>query len=159
MIQLQQGADFVVACVVATEVPPVPTGAFTADMIEQAIGAVCAVVMNRSKDPRFPQTPVQVVLQKNQFSAVCREDYWIKAMAGLWCPAHVARCLSYWQAAANGAAVQDYFGGLKPLWYYSPVSMVPAGSAPSWAATRTETPVIDNAGPGISRDYFRFYKD
>lgn len=154
MTQFQcDGPDFVVACVVATEVPPVPTAAFTADMIEKAIGAVCAVIRNRYVDPRFPNNPVEVVLQKNQFSAVCREDYWIKAMAGLWFPSHVARCLTYWQTADAGK-LQDYFGGKTPLWYYSPVSMVPAGSAPSWASTRTEVPL-----DGVSRDYFRFYED
>ena len=141
------GQDFVVAAVVATEVPPQPTDGFSVDMIPTAIRAVCDVIRNRVMDPRFPKTPVEVVLQPGQFSAVCRQAYWRKAMAGTWFPAHVAGCLAAWREPVSGLT-----GGA--LWYYSPVSMIPPGSAPSWAAGRLEIIV-----PGVSGDYFRFYKE
>lgn len=145
------GPDYVVACTAATEVPPAPVGTFTADMIVPAIKAVCQVIRNRVADARFPGTAVEVVLQKNQFSAVCRQDYWVKAMAGLWEPMHVQRCIDVW-SSGEYLAVAPGFGA---LWYYSPASMVPKDSAPAWAATRTEVVPPGN----IDREYFRFYKD
>lgn len=140
------GPDFVVACVIATEVPPVPVGTFTAAMIDPAIQAVAAVIRNRAADHRFPNSPAEVVLQFRQFSAVCSADYWRRAMAGLWEPSHVLRCLNGW---THGTLVN-----FPALWYYSPASMVPANSAPGWAATRTEVPLA-----GVDREYFRFYTD
>lgn len=143
------GPDYVVACVIATEVPPVPTGSFTEAMIDPAIQAVAQVIRNRAADPRFPNTPVEVVLAPRQFSAVCSQDYWRRAMAGKWEPSHVDRCIAGW-CGLTGSLLTDF----PALWYYSPYSMVPKDSAPSWAATRTEVLV-----PGIDREYFRFFKD
>lgn len=144
---LTLGRDYVVACVVATEVPPVPTGTFTADMIPTAIRAVCDVIRNRVADPRFPKTAVDVVLEPGQFSAVCRQDYWRKAMAGSWFPTHVAGALAAWRELLSPVAPGA-------LWYYSPISMDPPDSAPSWAANRREIVV-----PGIDPEYFRFFGD
>jgi spore germination cell wall hydrolase CwlJ-like protein len=116
-------------------------------MIPLAIRAVADTIRARVASPLFPNTAVEVVLQPKQFSAVCREDYWRRALAGTWQPAHVARCLRLWQdltlpAVAPGA-----------LWYYSPISMVPQGSVPSWVAGRTRVPT-----PQIDSFYFRFYR-
>ena len=139
------GPDYVVACVIATEVPPKPTGEFTAPMIPVAIRAVADVIRNRVKDSRFPDTAVEVVLQPKQFSAVCREAYWRAAMAGGWFPGHVASCLKIWEANQPPLAIGA-------LYYYSPVTMVPPHRVPSWVAGLDEVLV-----PGIHRDYFRFY--
>ena len=139
------GQDYVVAVVIATEVPPEPTGTFTAEMIPLALHAVCDVIRNRVADPEFPDTAVQVVLQPKQFSAACREDYWIRAMAGLWFPTHVANAFTTWQA--HTSPITD-----GACWYYSPVSMEPAGSQPAWIAGKREVLV-----PGLDRGYFRFY--
>jgi spore germination cell wall hydrolase CwlJ-like protein len=141
------GLDYVVAVVVATEVPPESQGAFTAAMIPLALQAVCDVIRNRVAHPTFPDTAVQVVLQPKQFSAVCREDYWIRAMAGRWFPAHVEHALTVWQADAPRVAGEA-------CWYYSPISMMPAGSQPSWIAGKREVLV-----PGLDAGYFRFYAE
>jgi spore germination cell wall hydrolase CwlJ-like protein len=145
---MSDGTDYVVAVVVATEVPPPGTVAgFTDDMVPVALQAVCDVIRNRVANPEFPNTAVQVVLQPKQFSAVCREDYWIRAMAGEWEAAHVALALATWQA--NGTAVAP-----GACWYYSPISMKPPGSQPSWITGKVEVLV-----PGLDRWYFRFYKE
>jgi spore germination cell wall hydrolase CwlJ-like protein len=115
-------------------------------MVPVALQAVCDVIRNRVANPAFPDTPVQVVLQPKQFSAVCREDYWIRAMAGLWEPAHVAAALSTWQA--HGPVVAP-----GACWYFSPVSMTPPGSQPPWIAGKAEVLV-----PSIDRAYFRFFR-
>lgn len=140
-------ANYLVACTIATEVPPRPEGTFTKPMIELAARAVAEVIRNRAADPHFPDSPVAVVLQHNQFSAVCREDYWRRAVAGNWFPAHVALCLQVW--------LETYYDLVAPgaLYYYSPVSMQPPGSVPSWAGKleRVTTDKIDD-------NYFRFFK-
>lgn len=138
--------DWVVAVVIATEVPPKAMGNFFESMIPTAIQAVSDVIRNRVASPLFPNTPVEVVLQKHQFSAVCSQDYWVRAMAGLWQPSHVDHCLSIWQA--NNAKVAG-----DALYYYSPVSMNPPFSQPTWLVGKTEVIV-----PNLSKDYFRFYK-
>jgi spore germination cell wall hydrolase CwlJ-like protein len=138
--------DYIVACVVATEVPPLPVGAFTAAMIPPALAAVCDVIANRvASGGTFPSTAVEVVLQKNQFSAVCREDYWIRALAGSWFPSHVAAALAEWQRQRGQTAPNA-------LYYYSPISMVPPGRIPAWAPGRDEVLV-----EGIDPQYFRFF--
>lgn len=142
----EEGRDYVVACVIATEVPPQPTGTFTAEMILIGIRAVCAVIRNRVA-AAFAEDAVGVVLAPKQFSAVCREDYWRKAMAGRWFPGHVAKCLHEWQ---HPAPVPIAVGA---TYYYSPVSMVPPGRVPDWVAGKTEVLV-----PGLDRQYFRFYR-
>jgi hypothetical protein len=143
------GQDYVVAVVVATEVPPPGTiPAFTDDMVVIALRAVCEVVRNRVAHPAFPDTAVQVVLAPKQFSAVCREDYWIRAMAGLWEPRHVQQALDTWQHHAPISLVPG------ALWYYSPASMSPPFSEPPWLVGKTEVLV-----EGLSRDYFRFYRE
>lgn len=141
-----EGQDYVVACVIATEVPPVPQGSFTNDMIPLALRCVADVIRNRVASPDFPHTAVEVVLQKNQFSAVCREDYWRRAMAGLWQPRHVDLAMKIWQARQPTVVPEA-------LWYYSPISMVPKDSEPSWLSGKTEVLV-----PTLSREYFRFYR-
>jgi spore germination cell wall hydrolase CwlJ-like protein len=145
-VDLRDGQDYVVAVTIATEVPPEPTGTFRASMVPIAIQAVADVIRARVRDPRFPNTPVEVVLQPKQFSAVCRQVYWRRAMAGEWFPGHVATCLAIWKAdrppVAPGA-----------LWYYSPVSMVPPGREPSWAAEKTAV-YVEHLDPY----YFRFFR-
>ena len=148
MSDLLTGRDYVVAVTIATEVPPAPTGEFTSDMIPLAMRAICDVIRNRVADSRFPKTPVEVVLQRNQFSAVCQQDYWRKAMAGTWFPEHVARCLDAWREP-----IWPHYNA-RMLWYFSPVSMIPPNSAPTWAAGRTEALI-----PGIDRQYFRWFTD
>ena len=143
---MSDGQDWIVACVIATEVPPKSTGGFSAVMIPVAIQAVSDVIRNRAASGKFPDTAVEVVLQPKQFSAVCREDYWRKAMAGKWFPAHVAKCLAIWQNPGPPVAPGA-------LYYYSPISMVPPMSAPGWAAKLTEVPAA-----GLDRTYFRFYR-
>jgi hypothetical protein len=126
----------VVAVVVATEVPP--------DSPDPEFRAVIDVMRNRSKQRAL--SLVEVVLQKNQFSAVCREEYWRRAMSGKWMPAHVERCFNWiqrdWADTTDGA---DH--------YYSPITMQPAGAVPSWAAALQEVNV-----PGVRQAYFRFFK-
>ncbi len=146
---LRLGRDYVVAAVIATEVPPVPIGGFTAEMIPLAIRGVCDVIRNRTRDPRFPNTAVEVVLEPGQFSAVCAKDpknLWRRAMAGTWFPPHVASCLAAWRevlvSVADGATH-----------YYSPVEMHPPMSAPAWAAGMVEIPT-----PAIHPDYFRWFR-
>ena len=139
--------DWLVACTIATEVPPVGIGAFTPEMIPAALRAVADVIRNRVAAGSWGHSPVEVVLAKNQFSAVCREDYWRKAVAGLWQLSHVLKALAVWQTPQ----CPDNVGGA--TYYYSPVSMRPVGAIPSWVAGLTEVVV-----PGIDPQFFRFYK-
>ncbi len=148
---LRMGRDYVVACVVATEVPPVPSddGVFTAEMIPLAIRGVCDVIRNRMRDARFPSNAVEVVLAPGQFSAVCSHDgtgLWRRAMAGRWFPPHVAACLAAWRdvmvSVADGATH-----------YFSEVSMRPAGTVPGWSSSMTELVI-----PKISPRYFRWFR-
>lgn len=143
---LTDGQDYVVAAVIATEVPPQVKPDFPDTQIALAIEAVAEVIRNRVASPKFPNTAVQVVLQKNQFSAVCREDYWIKCLAGLWFPTHLSRCLQLWQQSRQPPLVPG------ALYYYSPVSMNPPMSKPSWWDDTREV-----KSP-INPDYFRFMK-
>jgi hypothetical protein len=140
------GRDYLVAVTIATEVPPQPTGTFTREQIPLALRAVGDVIRNRAESGQFPSTPVEVVLQPKQFSAVCSETYWRRAAAGRWFSEHVDLALAFWQAnlppLAPGA-----------LFYYSPISMLPPGSVPGWVTGKTEVTV-----PGLDRNYFRFYK-
>jgi len=134
---LKQFQLHIVAVVVATEVPP--------DSPDAEFRGVIDVMRNRAKSRGL--SLVEVVLQKNQFSAVCREDYWRKAMAGKWMPAHVERCYSWirrdWPDSTQGAE-----------FYYSPISMVPVNSAPAWAAKMKEVEVV-----GVRQSYFRFFRE
>jgi Cell Wall Hydrolase len=143
---VSSGPDWIIAATIATEVPPLPKGPFTAAMIPIAIRAVSDVIRNRAASLAFPSNPVLVVLQHNQFSAVCREEYWQKALAGEWQPQHVLRCLREWQTPQAPVAPGA-------LYYYSPVSMVPPGREPSWVKTLTRVPVA-----GLDESYFRFFK-
>lgn len=143
---LTDGQDYVVAAVIATEVPPDPKPDFGQTQIALAIEAVAEVIRNRVASPKFPSTAVQVVLQKNQFSAVCREDYWIKCMAGLWHPDHLSTCLQLWKQSRVPPIVPD------AVYYYSPISMNPPMSSPPWwdDAREVKSP--------INPKYFRFMK-
>lgn len=143
-------SDWIIAATIATEVPPVPRDSFSAGMILQAIECVAEVIRNRVRTPGFPKTAVEVVLQPHQFSAVRLGDdagnYWVHALAGLWQPQHVQRCLQIWQESAS-----PLVPGV--LWYYSPISMVPKDSEPHWLAGKEEVLV-----PGIDREWFRWYR-
>jgi len=141
----QDGKDWAVAVVIATEVPPPGSSALTPDEIQLAIGAVCNVIRARAQDPRFPNDPVLVVLEPKQFSGV-GQDYWQRAMAGHWFPDHVWACLTQWRGAPAPAAEGA-------LWYYSPISMNPPYSAPGWVAGKTEVVV-----EGLPQGFFRFYR-
>jgi len=135
MTEQEIGQLYIVAVTVATEVPP--------DAPAEEAMAVIDVIRNRAK--MTGRSLVEIVLAKNQFSAVCREDYWRKAMAGKWLPKHVEKCMDLlkmeWPDTTNGAT-----------YYYSPISMIPKWSAPSWAERFIEREV-----PGVRKDYFRFY--
>ena len=132
----QQGKDYIVAVVVATEVPP--------DSPDMEFRAVLDVMRNRSK--LWGLSLVEVVLAPRQFSAVCREAYWRRASAGLWIPAHVERAFGFvqrdWSDTVAGATH-----------YFSPISMEPKGSEPGWIKGMEEV-----FPPGVRLDYFRFFK-
>lgn len=142
----QAGKDWIVAATVATEVPPPGTTALDDASVALARQAVCNVIRARVTSGRFPNDPVLVVLQPKQFSAVCTQDYWRNACAGLWCPSHVAACLAEWQGSTGNAAAGA-------LWYYSPISMIPKDAEPVWVPGKTEILV-----PGLDREFFRFYQ-
>lgn len=141
--------DYLVAVTMATEVPPKATGAFTAAQIPVALAAVAGVILQRAQSPLFGDTPLDVVLEPKQFSAVCREDYWRKAMAGNWFPSHVRAALDIWQRVSSGALASPVPGA---MWYYSPISMVPPFRVPGWVTGKREVMLI-----GVHRDYFRWY--
>lgn len=132
-----EGMYYIVGVVVATEVPP--------DAPIEEFKAVIDVMRNRAKRSNNIGDLVSVVLAKNQFSAVCREDYWRKAMAGKWLPQHVDKCVELvkqsWEDTTDGAT-----------YYYSPVSMIPKWSAPAWAERFIEKEV-----KGVRKEFFRFY--
>lgn len=131
-----EAKQYIIAAVVATEVPP--------DAPEEEFKAVIDVIRNRAGRSTLNKQ-VRVVLAKNQFSAVCREDYWRKALSGDWLPNHVTRCLELvkqdWPDTTDGA-----------MYYYSPISMIPKWSSPPWAERFIEREVN-----GVRKDYFRFY--
>jgi spore germination cell wall hydrolase CwlJ-like protein len=131
--------DYIVAATIATEVPP------TDSPIEE-MKAVIDVIRNRVKSGRWGTTALDVVLFPKQFSAVCREAYWRRALTGDWFPRHVEKCLAMWRSSWP-----DTTDG--SLYYYSPISMVPQWSEPSWAAN-----LVNVAVPGVRHDYFRFFK-
>lgn len=146
--------EWIVAATIATEVPPtlitkvtpeLRETIFTREMIKPAIRAVADVMRCRIEDTHFPDTGIAVVLAPRQFSAVCREDYWRRAVAGNWQRKHVEECLSVWR--------ESVVPRLHALYYYSPISMVPMMREPSWAARLTEVYV-----DGINRDFFRWYR-
>ena len=80
--------DYLVAVTIATEVPPdAPIAEFK---------AVIDVMRNRVKSGKWGALPIDVVMAPKQFSAVCREYYWRRAIAGAWCPQHVEKCYALW---------------------------------------------------------------
>lgn len=138
MTPAEIGRQYIVAVVVATEVPP--------DAPLEEFQAVISVIRNRSIKRK--KNLVEVVLEKNQFSAVCREDYWREAMAGKWEPDHVDKCYDLlgteWYDTTDGA-----------MYYYSPISMKPQWSQPHWDFSKLkEVPVT-----GVRTEYFRFFKE
>jgi len=132
--------DFIVAVTAATEIPP--------DAPIEEFKAVMDVMRNRVKSPHFPDTPVEVVLQRNQFSAVCREKYWFDALNGKWLPKHVEKCYNLWIQGG-----EDTTDGA--VYYYSPISMNPPNSKPKWNFTHLE----ETSPKGVRKNYFRFYKE
>lgn len=126
----------IVAVVVATEVPP--------DSPDAEIRAVIDVMRNRAKARAL--SLVEVVLQPKQFSAVCSQDYWRRAMAGKWQPLHVARCYGWVQR--DWVDTTDH-----STHYFSPISMEPAGRVPDWIKDMNEVNVS-----GVRAGYFRFFK-
>jgi len=132
--------DYLVAVCVATEVPP-------HDSPIEEMKAVIDVIRNRARLGTFGgPLAVDVVMKPRQFSAVCREDYWRRALNGEWFPWHVEKALELWRQEW-----EDTTDGATH--YYSPISMVPKWSAPSWAPSMTPVNV-----PGVRGDYFRFFK-
>lgn len=143
--------ETLIAATIATEVPPFAVGKFTDGMIPLALNAVADCIRNRAlAGDAFGRTARAVVLAPKQFSAVLREEYWFKAVLGLWQPSHVEEARQHWRSIVAGPA--HAVGDRKILWYYSPISMVPKYSEPSWVKNLIEVP-----RPGIDRDYFRFY--
>lgn len=161
-----EAEDLLVAATVATEVPPIEIHAphteqvFTRGAIPLAVQAVCEVVQNRAESTAFQSSPIGVVLSLKQFSAVLRglslsqvgkRDVWLDAVTGAWQPEHVGLCLELWRALREGRQTDRLVPGV--MWYYSPVSMRPPLSAPSWAAKLVEIEV-----PEIPSDYFRWFR-
>jgi len=151
--------ECLVAATIATEVPPNPTGAFTAEMIPLAIRAVAEVMDNRTRAPQFAKTALGVVLQPKQFSGVMRgitaaalghRDIWLDAVSGAWKPDHVARCLAEWRRLARNPEPRLAPGA---LFYYSPSGMIPKGRVPDWVANLTPVPLV-----GVSEEFFRFFR-
>lgn len=146
MIDATDGRRYIVAAVVATEVPP------TAPLAE--FKAVIDVMRNRAASGRWGGANlsrtswaalVHVVLAPHQFSAVCNADYWRAALAGEWQAAHVERCYYLlgegWPDTTDGATH-----------YYSPIGM-PAHRVPDWAAAMREV-----RPDGVRPEFFRFFK-
>ncbi len=153
MDPLKTHHDWLVAVMMATEVPSAPQGSFTAAMIPLALRGVAEVVRNRARRGTFGgPLPVDVVMAKNQFSAVCREQYWRDALAGRWGGRQIERALATWKSLETTLVGPDVVGP-DVTHYYSPISMIPKWSAPSWAAAMTEIVV-----PQINPQYFRWYK-
>jgi len=138
--EMQQAHDYLVAVTVATEVPP--------DAPIEEFKAVIDVIRNRVKAGKWGPLPINVVMAPKQFSAVCREDYWRRAVAGTWFPHHVEKCLALWRSSW----APDTTDGA--TYYYSPISMIPQWSAPSWAASLTEVQVA-----GTRPTHFKFFKE
>jgi len=137
--ELQEAcSDYLIAVTIATELPP--------DAPIEEFRAVIDVIRNRIMSKRWGVKPVYTVLARNQFSAVCREEYWRRAIAGDWIPKHVERCLELWHEEW-----EDTTDGATH--YYSPISMIPQWSEPNWAPSMTEVEV-----PGTRKTHFRFYK-
>jgi len=132
--------DYIVACTIATEVPP--------DAPSSEFKAVTDVIKNRAKDGRWGNKTINVVLAKNQFSAVCREQYWKDALTGDWLPSHVERCYSFLTSGGKDSTDGS-------LYYFSPVSMVPRGTLPKWDFDKLEEVHVD----GVRPEYFRFFKE
>ena len=130
---------YLVAVTIATELPP--------DAPLEEYKAVIDVIRNRVKSGRWGKLAVDVVLARNQFSAVCRETYWRNAVAGNWLPSHVERCLNLW--TVDWADTTD-----GAMYYYSPISMIPQWSAPAWAASLVEVTV-----EGTRPTHFKFFKE
>ena len=151
-------SDYLLACVVATEVPPNPIDSpgkppFTIEMRDKAIRAVIDVIANRVSSDKFPLTEVQVLLQRKAFSGVylsqvSGEDFWVRAVAGKWFPEHVERCYNVWK----DETWEDITGGC--TYYFSPISMNPPMSEPDWWANLSEMVI-----PGLSGEYFRFGRE
>ena len=160
--------DWIVACTIATEVPPSPVQSsasqdmFTSAMILAAQQAVAEVIMNRIAIAGFAKTAVGVVLQPKQFSGTLRglpapksgRDIWADALAGTWFPQHVRECYAAWRRVVEmmrtGHDLRLVPGA---LYYYSPVSMDPPFRVPSWVADLKAVPCA-----AVSTDYFRFYR-
>lgn len=146
----QDAQEWIVAATIATEVPPYPHGAFTAEMIPVSLRAVAEVIRNRASSPHFPDTAVEVVLQPRQFSAVCRDAYWTQAIAGKWCDTHVDNALDAWRYAVGEPAYDIAQGATH---YFSPCSMKPVGSVPAWIQNMTEINI-----PSIDTTFFRWFR-
>jgi hypothetical protein len=161
-------ADWIVACTIATEVPPSPLQSsgsqemFTSAMILAAQQAVAEVIWNRTMSGGFSKTAVGVVLQPKQFSGTLRglpapkggRDIWADALAGSWFPAHVNECYAAWRRVIEmNRTGHDLRLVPGALYYYSPVSMDPPFREPTWAAGLKFVPCEI-----ISADYFRFYR-
>lgn len=137
--------DYLVAVTVATEIPPARTDEAGPEV---EIEAVIDVVRNRAR--LWGQSPAEVVLARRQFSGVCQE-YWKRALAGQWFPAHVGRCYALWLDRFR-FNVPDITHGCTH--YYSPIGMKPPGRVPRFAQLGTEVVI-----PGVRRTHFRFFTD
>lgn len=119
---------------------------------------IATVIQNRVRSKRYPDTFVEVILQRSQFSAfnevtksgklsgtsifdlVARRV--TKAPGGPLLLAHaIDHAAKMIEADADGHRISDLVS-LETLHYWSPVSMVPKGRKPAWAptASRLYTP-------------------
>lgn len=129
--------------------------------------AIATVVLNRVRSRRFPGTVEAVILQPSQFSRF--RDWrvelaeggpgavWDAAMAWLHTRPR-PRDLALLPAATDTAArmiAGDVAPPLGPsvIYYYSPRSMVPPHSVPSWWFAEVEREIVL---PGIDPNRFRW---
>lgn len=123
---------------------------------------IAAVIQNRVRSSRYPDTFVEVILQPSQFSAF--NPYTADAdvrhrwrnLAALWLSVaatltrkqlalHLAYAIDHaakmLEADVDGHRISDLVSPAT-LHYFSPISMKPVGSAPAWAktASRLYTP-------------------
>lgn len=130
-----------------------------------AWGAICAVVRNRVASHRYPNTVEAVILQRYQFSRFSDwfheldeggpDAVWNAALAwvvkgGMTALLHEATDFAA-KALALPAGAAPF--GPRALYYFSPVSMKPAGKRPWWWEDEVarEVPV-----PGVDPRRFVF---
>lgn len=110
------------------------------------------VIRNRVHSSRFPNTYQSVILQPSQFSYFnsfkgSSEEIFSKALSGYAGKIFSGRdAISCALAIISAASWQAPFGP-DVLHYWSPISMVPKGSLPSWAKQAKRTFTLSGIDP------------